>query len=37
MALDVKVNIELSKATGNVGFGVPLLAITNTQTPVQYT
>lgn len=37
MALDVKVKIELSKTTGSVGFGIPLLLECGvTGTPVEY-
>lgn len=37
MALDVKVKIELSKASGSVGFGIPLLLETGATTAVAYT
>lgn len=37
MALDVKVKIELSKTTGSVGFGVPLLLECGVETPVDFT
>lgn len=36
MALDVKVKIELSKTTGKIGFGVPLLLECNADEPVAY-
>lgn len=37
MALDVKVKIELSKATGSVGFGIPLLLESGVEKAVAYT
>lgn len=37
MALDVKVKIELSKATGGVGFGIPLLFEGGADKAVAYT
>lgn len=37
MALDVKVKIELSKAVGNVGFGIPLLIESGATKAVDYT
>lgn len=37
MALDVKVKIELSKTTGSVGFGVPLLLECNADGTKNYT
>ena len=37
MALDVKVKIELSKAVGAVGFGIPLLIESGVETEVGYT
>ena len=37
MALDVKVKIELSKTTGSVGFGVPLLLEAGAEKAVAYT
>ncbi len=37
MALDVKVKIELSKTTGSVGFGIPLLLETGAEKAVGYT
>lgn len=37
MALDVKVKIELSKAVGAVGFGIPLLIESGAETAVGYT
>lgn len=37
MALDVKVKIELSKAVGGIGFGIPLLLEAGAETVVGYT
>lgn len=37
MALDVKVKIELSKAAGKIGFGIPLLLEAGAETAVAYT
>lgn len=37
MALDVKVKIELSKTSGNSGFGIPLLLEGGVESPVAYT
>lgn len=37
MALDVKVTIELSKTSGNMGFGIPLLLETDAEAAVEYT
>lgn len=37
MALDVKVKIELSKTTGSVGFGIPLLLECGAEKAVAYT
>ena len=37
MALDVKVKIELSKAVGTVGFGIPLLLESGAENAVAYT
>lgn len=37
MALDVKVKIELSKTTGNIGFGIPLLLEGGATKEVAYT
>ena len=37
MALDVKVKIELSKTSGNAGFGIPLLLECGVESPVAYT
>lgn len=36
MALDVKVKIELSKASGSIGFGIPLLLETGATKAVSY-
>lgn len=37
MAYDVKVNIDLAKPVGTVGFGVPLIMIENAGTAIEYT
>lgn len=37
MAYDVKVNIDLAKPVGTVGFGVPLIMIENAGTAIGYT
>lgn len=37
MAYDVKVNIDLTKPIGTVGFGVPLILVENAESAVAYT
>lgn len=37
MAFDVKVNIDLSKPVGSVGFGIPLILVENASAAVAYT
>lgn len=37
MAFDVKVNIDLSKPVGSVGFGIPLILVENASAAIAYT